>query len=147
MALGTQRDPKNRFWSLKIALGGFKVALGGEQITFGVNFLVYVCPSCVFCHLVIDGWACTRMTESALSARLKLQTRPLGPWKGGLGGNHWRAAGRARFGFNGDVGQYGHSDDGKRAIGAIGVAGKAARPLERGSGGKPLAWGWAGTRI
>ena len=31
MALGTQRDPKNRSWSSKIALGGFKVALGGYR--------------------------------------------------------------------------------------------------------------------
>ena len=35
-----------------------------------------------------------------------------------------------------------HSDDGKRAIGAIGVAAQAVRPLEGGSGGKPLAEGW-----
>ena len=71
MALGTQRDPKNRSWSSKIPLGAFKVALGGYR-----SFL---------------------------------------------------------------------EDDGKRAIGAIEVALQAARPLEGGSGGKPLADGWAGT--
>ena len=31
MALGTQRDPKNRSWSSKIPLGAFKVAPGGYR--------------------------------------------------------------------------------------------------------------------
>ena len=41
------------------------------------------------------------MTESALSARLKLHPRPLGPWKGGPGGNHCGKLGEGLAGFIG----------------------------------------------
>ena len=112
MALGTQRDPKSRSWSSKIPLGGFKVALGGYR-----SFLeddgkraigaIKVAPKAARPmegrsggKPLTGGWGGTRMTESALSARLKLHARPLGQWKGGLEGNHWRKAGGAR-GFNG----------------------------------------------
>ena len=63
------------------------------------------------------------MTESALSARLKLQRRAPAPWKG-----VWGKPSREG------------TDDGKRAYSAIEVAWHSASPYGRGSGGNHC-WG------
>ena len=66
------------------------------------------------------------MTESALPARLKLNSKRQRPRGGVWGGDR---CGEPREG---------HGDDGKRASSAIGVDYQAARPLGEGLGAGPL---------